>query len=111
MSELSFAEYQAKALRTASRFKTTEEKLKCAALGLNGEAGEFADIVKKVYYQGHLSSPDELAKELGDVLWYISLASDVIGVPIEQIARMNLKKLEERYPDGFSEHRSVNRKT
>lgn len=66
------------------------------ALGLAGEAGEVAEKVKKsIRGDGQLDA-DEVAKELGDVLWYIAnLASD-IGISLDTIAEKNLEKLKSR---------------
>lgn len=52
---------------------------------------------------------EELANELGDLLWYLTLAADAIGVPLEEIAQKNVEKLRRRYPDGFDAERSRNR--
>lgn len=52
---------------------------------------------------------DTLVGELGDLLWYITLAADAIGVPLEEIAQRNVEKLRRRYPDGFSVEDSINR--
>lgn len=69
-------------------------------LGLCGEAGEVANKVKKVIrgdkvMDEHLRH--DLASELGDVLWYISQLSTVTGYSLEDIARLNIKKLQSRY--------------
>ena len=82
-----------------------------AALGLPGEAGEVADMVKKAYFQGHELDKTHLAKELGDIAWYLALAADAIGYDLETIFKMNIDKLADRYPAGYFEaERSVNRK-
>jgi NTP pyrophosphatase (non-canonical NTP hydrolase) len=79
------------------------------ALGLSGEAGEFNDLLKKHYFQGHPLDREHLAKELGDILWYIAIAADAIGYDLETIAYMNVRKLQVRYPNGFEADRSLNR--
>lgn len=79
------------------------------ALGLTGEAGEVADIIKKYAFHGHNIRLPELIKELGDVCWYIALISSALGVDLEVILRENVKKLENRYPEGFSSEASINR--
>lgn len=71
-------------------------------LGLTGEAGEFADMMKKHHGHGHDLDVKKAAKELGDVLWYLSVLADSIGYKLSDIASMNVAKLRERYPNGFS---------
>lgn len=103
-------EYQTAALRTAQTDKlTTSELLLNSALGLCGESGEVADIVKKHRFQGHDLDFDHIAKELGDVAWYLAVGAYAIGFDLESIFRMNKEKLEARYPDGFSADRSLHR--
>ena len=79
-------------------------------MGLSGESGECTDIVKKTLFQGHILRVDHLAKELGDVAWYLALAADAIGYDLETIFQMNIDKLKARYPDGFDEELSKHRK-
>lgn len=78
-------------------------------MGLSGESGEVTDHIKKVAFQGHDLDKEEIAKELGDVLWYVARTADSIGYKLEDIAEMNVKKLRKRYPNGFSEEASRNR--
>ncbi len=110
----SFDEYQELALRTASAESLVDEStmLNAAALGLNGEAGEIADHVKKIMFHGHPlddATRDKIAKEIGDILWYCAMAARGIDVGLGEIASMNVEKLGKRYPDGFSTERSLNR--
>ena len=102
-------EYQRLALRTAGAFPTTEEALKCWALGVTGEAGEIADLVKKGLYHGHGIDRAKLAKEVGDELWYVAVLAHALGFTLAEVAQMNVDKLRARYPEGFSEERSRNR--
>lgn len=103
-------EYQTAALRTAQTDKLTHiELVMNAALGLCGESGEVADLVKKHRFQGHNLDLDHIAKELGDVAWYLAVGAYAIGFDLESIFRMNKEKLEARYPDGFSADRSLHR--
>lgn len=73
-------------------------------LGLSGEAGEFTDKVKKIVRdkEGKISPEDkeELIKELGDVLWYVALTAEYMGVPLEEVAEKNIKKLASRQQRG-----------
>ena len=103
-------EYQTAALRTAQTDKlTANELLLNSALGLCGESGEVADLVKKHRFQGHDLDFDHIAKELGDVAWYLAVGAYAIGFDLESIFRMNIEKLEARYPDGFTADRSLHR--
>lgn len=79
-------------------------------LGLAGEVGEFNDEVKKMIF--HEKEPDEkhLQSELGDILWYIALICDTFHWDLDYITRMNIYKLEQRYPEGFDTDKSNNRK-
>jgi len=92
-------DYQQYALRTASP-KT--DWLTCV-LGLNGESGEIADIVKKSRAQGHNVSNTDYVKELGDVLWYVAVGAKSLGYSLGEIAEKNVEKLKKRYPNGFEE--------
>lgn len=92
-------EYQEKASKTAIYPKNYE--LIYPALGLAGEAGEVANKVKKFIRDGADQETFELkkleiAKELGDVLWYIAALSNDLGVKLSAIAAGNLDKLEDR---------------
>ena len=103
-------EYQAAALRTAQTDKfLASELLLNSALGLCGESGEVADIVKKFRFQGHDLDFEHIAKELGDISWYLAVGAYAIGLDLESIFRTNKEKLEARYPDGFSVDRSLHR--
>lgn len=80
---------------------------------MSGESGEAIDIVKKVVFHGHPFGEEEklhLAKELGDVLWYVSTSAKAIGYSLETIMEMNVEKLSKRYKDGFSVEESMYRK-
>ncbi len=115
MSELQdFDTYQDLALRTASgeSMANSSAMLNSAALGLSGESGEIADLIKKVMFHGHPlddATRDKIAKEIGDILWYCAMGAQGIGVGLGEIARMNVEKLKKRYPEGFSTDRSLNR--
>ena len=103
-------EYQTAALRTAQTDKlTASELLLNAALGLCGESGEVADLIKKHRFQGHDLDFDHVAKELGDIAWYLAVGAYAIGYDLEKILQMNVDKLKARYPDGFSTDRSLHR--
>lgn len=103
-------EYQTAALRAAPTDKlSASDLLLNSALGLCGESGEVADLVKKHLFQGHDLDLDHVAKELGDISWYLAVGAYAIGLDLESIFRINKEKLEARYPDGFSTDRSLHR--
>lgn len=76
---------------------------------LNGEAGEAIDILKKHLFQGHELDTAHMAKELGDVAWYLAVSANAIGYDLETIMQMNVDKLKARYPDGFDAEHSLHR--
>ncbi len=85
------------------------KRLILGALGLGGEAGEVADLVKKHLYQGHGLDRRKLVNELGDVLWYFILLCHTLDVSLEEVMRGNSEKVRERYPHGFEAARSLQR--
>ena len=102
-------EYQAAALRTASgaSMESPHARLTTAALGLCGEAGEFAEIVKKHLFHGHPLDREKLVKEIGDVMWYVAFACHAADVELEEVASRNIAKLRARYPEKFETVLSV----
>ena len=101
-------EYQALAQRTSGTL-SYEDRLLNGVMGLNGEAGECIDVVKKHLFQGHALDTEKLKDELGDVLWYIAQTAAGLGIDMEEIAQHNVAKLRARYPKGFDSERSINR--
>lgn len=106
---MDFDDYQQRAIATAADIDNFTQKLTCF-LGLSGESGELADHLKKHLGHGHPFDLDYVIKELGDILWYIAVLAHNQGVPLSQIAERNITKLANRYPEGFSTERSLNRK-
>ena len=88
-------------------------QLATAAFGITAEAGEFTEIVKKIFFQGKPYNEDNIEHmktELGDILWYISQACMALDTTFEELMEMNYKKLSKRYPEGaFDVYRSENR--
>ena len=103
-------EYQKLAMTTQNPALSERDVLLNGVMGLCGESGEAIDIVKKWLAQGHPLDKEHLAKELGDVAWYLAEAATALGLPLEDILRANLEKLERRYPGGFSTEKSVGRR-
>lgn len=100
-------EYQKQALRTA--LGKCRSLANCA-MGLAGEAGECADIIKKHLFHDHDLNKEHLAKELGDVAWYLAVCAHIIGYELDDIFQLNVDKLWARYPDGFDPEKSLHRK-
>lgn len=102
-------EYQQLALRTESKFGNETDRLLQGLMGLCGESGECIDLFKKHYCQGHHLDLVRLAKELGDVAWYLAISANAIGYSLDEIFEMNIEKLGARYPNGFDPEKSMNR--
>ncbi|MGC1177376.1 MAG: nucleoside triphosphate pyrophosphohydrolase family protein [Candidatus Saccharimonadales bacterium] len=101
---MTFDEYEKQALTTVLSTGDEFKDLLHWVLGINGEAGEVAEKLKKIIRdkQGVISQEDkvELAKEIGDVLWYLAVFAHDLGVPLDNIARKNLEKLKSRKTRG-----------
>ena len=100
-------EYQELAMTTLNPKLSKKEVLINSVMGLCGEAGEAIDIVKKWMAQGHELDKEHLAKELGDIAWYLAEAATALDIPLENILQANINKLKQRYPNGFEEKRSL----
>jgi NTP pyrophosphatase (non-canonical NTP hydrolase) len=88
-------------------------RLMTAAFGISAEAGEFTEVIKKIFLQGKSYNEDNvfhLKRELGDICWYIAQACMALDTTFEEILQMNYEKLSARYPEGtFDIFRSENR--
>ena len=98
---MTFDDYQKQALTTAI---DEGSELQQRVLGLVGESGEIADKIKK-WYRDQDGDParldkNDLAKELGDVLWYVAALADYLGLSLDEIARDNVTKLSSRKVRG-----------
>lgn len=103
-------EYQRLAMRTSRKDLPWKDHLLNGALGLAGESGEVCDLIKKNLMQSHKLDLEHVAKELGDILWYIAEATAAIGYDLDTIMQMNIDKLLKRYPgEGFDADRSQHR--
>ena len=102
-------DYQRLAMTTLNPALDKRDVLINSVMGLCGESGEAIDVVKKWLAQGHELDRAHLAKELGDVAWYLAEAATALDIPLEDILRANLDKLKARYPEGFSARNSIER--
>ena len=88
-------------------------RLLTAALGMSAEAGEFTEVVKKIFLQGKPYNEENvfhLKRELGDICWYLAQACMALDTNFEEVLEMNYEKLSARYPEGaFDVYRSENR--
>lgn len=106
---MDFSEYQKLAMTTRNKDMNMKDMLVNSVMGLNGEAGEAIDLVKKHLYHNHELDIDKLKLELGDVLWYLAEAAEALDMSLEDIAKANIDKLKKRYPEGFDSKKSINR--
>ena len=103
--------YQLDALKYAPDYQHYMPNVLYAAIGMCGEAGEVSELIKKYAYHEHEIDTEHLARELGDVLWYVTYMAHLFGYSLGEIMEMNQEKLAKRYPDGkFDAERSKNRK-
>jgi len=97
---MTFDDYQKQALTTAVHHPNPEMDKSIFAMGIAGEAGEVIEKWKKIvaYREGKVTEEDlaEISKELGDVLWYIAVFADQLGLSMGDIAQLNAEKLASR---------------
>jgi NTP pyrophosphatase (non-canonical NTP hydrolase) len=88
-------------------------RLLTAAFGMSAEAGEFTEVVKKIFLQGKPYTEENIfhmKRELGDLCWYLAQACMALDITFEEVLEMNYEKLSARYPAGsFDVYRSENR--
>ena len=102
-------EYQALAMTTLNPALDKKDVLINGVMGLCGESGEAIDIVKKWLAQGHDLDREKLAKELGDIAWYLAETATALDLSLEDIFASNIEKLRRRYPQGFDVQKSIHR--
>lgn len=88
-------------------------QLMTAAFGLTAEAGEFTEVVKKIFLQGKPYTEENvfhMKREIGDIMWYVAQACMALDISLDDVIQMNFEKLSARYPEGsFTIERSENR--
>jgi NTP pyrophosphatase (non-canonical NTP hydrolase) len=103
MNFMDFNKYQKLARKTAI-YPHMGENLTYPTLGLCGETGEVAEKVKKFFRDSEAKMTHEikesLVREMGDVLWYLSAMATELNVDLSEIAKVNVKKLKDRYEKG-----------
>lgn len=110
---MTFDEYQEKALTTAIFNKDPLMDKTIWAMGISGEAGEVLEKWKKIvaYKDGKVSEDDksEIKKELGDVVWYISMMAHSLGLSFDDVMELNIEKLASRKLRGVQKGVGDNR--
>ena len=105
---MDFSIYQLQAMRTAKPMEPADD-LMHAALGLAGEAGEFADAIKKMLVYGRELDLENAIEELCDVLWFVALGCHALGVSMADVAQCNIDKLRRRYPEKYDDELAYKR--
>ena len=105
-------DYQKAASRTmiaSPDFDITDSQVMIAwnAMGLSGEAGEVADLVKKGIFHQQGLDKEKLKKELGDVLWYLAALCTDLDLTLEEVMQHNIDKLKARFPNGYAPDRTT----
>lgn len=72
------------------------------SLGLASETGQVVDLIKKYTFHGEQLDHEQLTKQMGDVLWYLSQVAEWADIPFEEVAQQNITKLNHKYPSGKS---------
>lgn len=101
---MNFNEYQVAAFRTA-RPQNQLEGFVHAGEGLCSEVGEYMSSVKRMHQYGKALTPEihaNLLEELGDILWYVALACEHLSVSMHAVAKHNIEKLRQRFPEKFT---------
>jgi len=115
VSKMTPEEYQRQAMKTESKAEFTRmERLLHASMGLSTEAGEILDAMKKHIYYDKTLDLINIKEELGDTLWYVAQAIDVLQDMEEDISwsgimETNIEKLRKRYGEKFDREKAVNR--
>jgi NTP pyrophosphatase (non-canonical NTP hydrolase) len=78
-------------------------------VGINSEAGELADALKRSVFYGKPLDKANVGEELGDLLWYVVEAAHAVGMTLSEVMEKNVAKLKVRYPTEFTETAALNR--
>lgn len=107
--KMTLDEYQRLAMGTAAPAKNYDAGIYRGILGLIAELGELASMVKKAHYQGHPWIENAIKEEIGCIQWYLAVLANDAGYGLGTLARDNIIKLQERFPEGFDPERSMHR--
>lgn len=117
MEQIDSSNYVEKVLRTesidfekiSSRLDTNNIRLLHACMGMQTESAEFTDMMKKHIFYGKPFDGKNAIEEIGDLMWYIGIACDELGISLNEIFQMNIEKLAKRYPNKFTEEDAIHR--
>jgi NTP pyrophosphatase (non-canonical NTP hydrolase) len=107
---MTFDDYQTAAARTTNPKLDERERLLDAAAGLAEEAGEILGLVRKHEFQSRELDREKLKIELGDALWCLAMTAKFGGLSLDEVAAGNVAKLSARYPQGYSDTASRERR-
>ena len=100
-------EYIKNALRTEStKSKGRKKRIQHALMGLTTETGEFTDNFKKHIFYSQKLDEVNMIEEIGDLMWYLAILCDELGISFEEVWDKNIRKLKARFPDKYS-HKKV----
>jgi len=94
--------YQELCRKTAKKFDDADKEILTWGLGIAGEAGDVAGCIKKTVSHNN-DQRDGIKENIGDTLWYAAMICNFFGWELDEILNENFKKLQARYPEGFSE--------
>lgn len=80
-----------------------------ASMGLAGEVGELVDSLKKVVFYDKALDMEHTKEEMGDILWYLQYLMNTLSVTLEEVQDSNVRKLNKRYPNGFTKTDAIAR--
>ncbi|MBI2630559.1 nucleoside triphosphate pyrophosphohydrolase family protein [Candidatus Pacearchaeota archaeon] len=98
---MNLKEYQELCKKTAKKFETPEKEILTWGLGITGEAGDVASCIKKTFAHDN-DQRAGIKENIGDVLWYAAMICNFFGWDFQEVLNGNVKKLEARYPKGFT---------
>ena len=95
-------DYQKLCKKTAKIFNSKNDEIVNWGLGIVGEAGDVAGCIKKTVFHNN-DQKEGIKENLGDTMWYIAMICNCFGWDLEEVLEGNIKKLKNRYPQGFTE--------
>jgi len=99
---MNLKEYQEIAKKTAKKFENKDLEISTWGLGIAGEAGDVASCIKKTFAHENKKVEDGIRENLGDTFWYAAMICNFFNWNMDEVLEENVKKLEKRYPKGFT---------